>query len=123
MLPKCVHMICVLYVFCIIDIDECLDSLCHEMAKCTNTGGSFECECQTGYNGDGHECLGKRILNSFFVCMISYHSVLYCLLVQILTSVIWRIGCVERMHTATTLQEAMCVSAMLDFRMMDSPTV
>ncbi|XP_071804887.1 uncharacterized protein [Asterias amurensis] len=37
------------------DIDECIDqpSGCHVNADCTNTDGSFQCTCKTGYAGDG----------------------------------------------------------------------
>ncbi|XP_067001504.2 multiple epidermal growth factor-like domains protein 8 [Anabrus simplex] len=41
------------------DVDECnleLDN-CHEFAECTNTRGSFSCQCKRGYSGDGiHTC-------------------------------------------------------------------
>merc|ERR1712227_643126 len=41
------------------DIDECKDELdnCHDNAKCTNTPGSFECECEGEYSGDGETCI------------------------------------------------------------------
>ncbi|MAJ97119.1 MAG: hypothetical protein CMI56_00705 [Parcubacteria group bacterium] len=54
-----------------IDIDECSekkangenensstrkDKTCHKNASCTNTKGSFECKCLSGYKGDGFEC-------------------------------------------------------------------
>ena len=40
------------------DKDECLDwhHGCHEMATCTNTRGSFTCECNEGWKGDGRHC-------------------------------------------------------------------
>ena len=28
-------------------------------AECTDTEGSYECECKTGYSGDGFNCSGK----------------------------------------------------------------
>ena len=42
------------------DIDECglTEGPCHEDAACTNTEGSYECECRTGYKGDGYRCTG-----------------------------------------------------------------
>ena len=38
------------------DIDECMESPCHVNANCTNTKGSFNCECNIGYTGDGMNC-------------------------------------------------------------------
>ena len=47
------------YPFCV-DIDECVTSThnCSESADCTNTNGSFTCQCKEGYTGDGIECGG-----------------------------------------------------------------
>jgi len=43
------------------DIDECAmgNGGCSPLANCTNTPGSFECECRLGYTGDGKTCHGK----------------------------------------------------------------
>ena len=40
------------------DIDECKTKGhdCHSDAYCENTIGSWNCECQNGYKGDGTEC-------------------------------------------------------------------
>ena len=47
------------YLFCV-DIDECVTGThnCNENANCTNTNGSFTCQCKEGYTGDGVECEG-----------------------------------------------------------------
>ena len=42
------------------------------MAECTNTEGSYTCECKPGFTGDGKECTGKkyiRILNIILIIM------------------------------------------------------
>ena len=44
-----------------LDEDECtLDKDdCHENATCTDAVGSFTCECNPGYSGDGKNCTSK----------------------------------------------------------------
>ena len=39
-----------------VDIDECKDNVCHQDASCTNTPGSYRCECNAGFSGDGNFC-------------------------------------------------------------------
>ena len=45
------------------DIDECTEvrQACHLYADCTNSAGSFSCECRAGFLGDGHNCIGWSI--------------------------------------------------------------
>ena len=40
------------------DIDECaeIDGLCAVNATCTNTDGSYNCTCDTGFIGNGTSC-------------------------------------------------------------------
>lgn len=44
------------------DIDECVVDFatnphnCHDDADCTNKEGTFECDCKTGFSGDGLSC-------------------------------------------------------------------
>lgn len=43
------------------DVDECdlgLDD-CHPDAICTNTHGSYSCQCKRGFNGDGRTTCTK----------------------------------------------------------------
>lgn len=40
------------------DINECAESPCGFNANCTNTIGSFLCECETGFEGNGTNCTG-----------------------------------------------------------------
>ena len=43
----------------ITDRDECTHNPCHEQANCTNIRGSFRCDCNKGYSGDGFMCDSK----------------------------------------------------------------
>ena len=40
------------------DIDECEDNPCDDDALCTDTDGSFYCNCKEGYTGNGTYCRG-----------------------------------------------------------------
>ena len=42
------------------DNNECLIGThnCHEVAECTNTNGSFYCNCTPGFDGNGTYCQG-----------------------------------------------------------------
>ena len=44
-----------------LDINECLSIPCHANASCTDTQGSFVCECNTGYSGTGFNCSSKYV--------------------------------------------------------------
>ena len=43
-----------------LDLHECnLDTHdCHDNATCSNTDGSYTCECHVGYTGNGFNCTG-----------------------------------------------------------------
>ena len=43
------------------DVDECTNGThnCHNNANCTNVNGSFSCNCNPGYKGNGTYCQGK----------------------------------------------------------------
>ena len=48
----------------IADVDECdlgLDE-CSENANCSDTIGSYNCTCRTGFDGDGFSCTGNQYL-------------------------------------------------------------
>ena len=53
-----------MYVCIHVDIDECLRELddCDANATCTNTNGSYECQCIMGFTGDGKDCFRKFLL-------------------------------------------------------------
>ena len=42
------------------DIDECAERLddCHPNATCSNIIGSYQCDCDAGFEGDGLNCSG-----------------------------------------------------------------
>ena len=57
-----------------VDINECvrdqisdeyqhLEHNCHVDANCTNTKGSFYCNCLKGFSGDGVTCVGRSDLD------------------------------------------------------------
>ncbi len=51
--------------FVLIDIDECSFGThsCDSNADCTNTVGSYSCQCRSGYAGNGKSCLGMYFLH------------------------------------------------------------
>jgi hypothetical protein len=50
-----------LFVICVIFLDnnECSSKPCHHNATCTYNEGSFVCECNAGYSGNGFNCSSK----------------------------------------------------------------
>ena len=49
------------------DIDECAMKThnCHDNATCIDTTGSFSCECEAGFTGNGAYCRGTtNVLNN-----------------------------------------------------------
>ena len=46
-----------------VDIDECLLNPCHANASCNDTQGSFTCQCNIGYSGNGFNCSSMYILH------------------------------------------------------------
>ncbi len=47
------------------DIDECLSAPCDPNAACTNLPGSFTCECNAGYVGDGFACVLMDLIDHY----------------------------------------------------------
>ena len=48
------------------DNDECLGFPCHQYASCTNTHGSYFCDCYEGFTGDGSECVDMNDCSLFY---------------------------------------------------------
>ena len=44
-----------------IDVNECNTNHggCHSNATCTNLVGSHKCSCNSGFDGNGTNCVGK----------------------------------------------------------------
>ena len=49
-------------------MDECAlgSDGCHDNATCTNTVGSYTCQCKEGFTGNGVDCEGKRKTDFLF---------------------------------------------------------
>ena len=65
-------------VLSISDINECGQGTdnCHANAQCTDTVGSFQCDCLPGFEGNGVTCNGK-VFCPCYVCCLRLISVLY----------------------------------------------
>ena len=52
------------------DIDECANGTgdCDTEAECTNTPGSYTCQCNQGYTGNGTNCTG--MVMKFIICLL-----------------------------------------------------
>ena len=46
----------------LLDINECDNNPCQQYASCTNTEGSYNCNCSSGYMANGATCIGKENL-------------------------------------------------------------
>ena len=70
------HVFC--HIMYISDIDECEGpSPCDENAQCTNTIGSFTCDCNEGYSGDGMTCTGQNFnaeIANLCLCVTFMHA-------------------------------------------------
>ena len=47
---------------------------CDSNAMCTDTTGSFNCQCVTGYSGDGVQCTGSHNMNKTHLNILTYQD-------------------------------------------------
>lgn len=59
------------------DVDECLSDVCGANANCTDTDGSFECSCDSGYSGDGMSCSGMHDYKILLFLFMLFFYILY----------------------------------------------
>ena len=63
-----------LYKYSLAALNDWLDD-CSQNGVCINVNGSFQCECQPGFTGDGKACNGRLTKNKFWNV---YHKPCYC---------------------------------------------
>ena len=64
-----------------IDIDDCASQThdCSSKGECINMDGSYQCECQPGFTGNGKTCNGRsRIYDCVFINFVLFISVYQC---------------------------------------------
>ena len=72
---KCVYFQVQLF---FIDIDECsLNLPCDSNAICTDTVGSFTCQCRLGFTGNGTNCEGDIFTYILYSCMYVHYIEIY----------------------------------------------
>ena len=51
-----------------LDINECLSNPCHLNASCIDNEGSFHCQCNDGFSGDGiSSCASRTLINLTYI--------------------------------------------------------
>ena len=97
-----------------VDVNECERNLsqCHVNGNCTNTEGSYTCECNDGFEGDGTNCTGMyaRISAS------TWHH--YCVCTLKMSMSAWNFLAMS-LPTAQILRALSCVHALQDFKAME----
>ena len=72
------------YYFFYLDVNECNNATlnnCDSNAECLNLVGSFQCQCKTGYLGNGTSCegiFGKKLFKVFEFLVSKLHENLVC---------------------------------------------
>ena len=91
--------------FLISDVDECTfgthDCDDSSRANCTNTEGSFICECKPGYIGDGKSChiLSKE---EWFKCYHTWNKLM--IIVYIIICIQMKVHVIQPVNNTATIQ-------------------
>ena len=98
-----------------LEIDECLNDPCDSNATCSNTAGSYICECNTGFSGSGFNCTS---MTDTLLCFT--RTMITLLFTQISTSVMKTQIHVMVMLPAAIQRVAMSVNVILVTQEADS---
>ena len=99
----------------LLEIDECLNDPCDSNATCSNTAGSYICECNTGFSGSGFNCTS---MTDTLLCFT--RTMITLLFTQISTSVMKTQIHVMVMLPAAIQRVAMSVNVILVTQETDS---
>ena len=80
------------HLFNITDVNECSTSNggCHTNASCINSGGSYMCVCNKGFDGNGTNCTGKCFhFLSFVMLCYEYFVNLLMHILSVFHSLCW----------------------------------
>ena len=71
------------------NVDECAQSLhdCDTNATCINSVGSYSCQCNAGFQGDGRSCIGWLVSSIHTYCLHLYHFSHLVLLLSTIKSI------------------------------------
>lgn len=51
----------------LLETDFCIGNNCSANAVCSNSHGSFRCDCLTGFEGNGYNCDGTFLINQIWI--------------------------------------------------------
>ena len=113
LLPPLLSLILSLFFLCkCADVDECLSSPCDPYAECTNTPGSFTCNCTSGFIGTGLRCKGTWLFSSSFhyVASLSYAALCHLLIspADVNECIIQHGGCSHDAYCNNTIGNRTC---------------
>ena len=66
------HFYAMIYIQYFSDINECALGThgCSANGFCTNTIGSYTCQCNTGYTGNGFTCIGTLLQKCYYITIL-----------------------------------------------------